>query len=585
MPEAFTYYDLQRRLAAAIPTPTRFRLETYDINARLEGSTPQVRALTGKAKKQLRDSRPELFRPKTSNTYINYDIVPEQLRQNIILQGNEVQSYGKRIGIPLGHQFWMRIHLYMHGHVIIMPGAQLQRAITQWKNEPGPEYSHPHIQLALVNLSNPSGPCIAVIDSMRLSSMTFIRAPSRVSGPPQDQLVNAWRDHSLGPCPIRRLDDFLDRVRQWNPPRSTLGRPIYKVLCANQKMFNGIGTSHSVEILHRAMIHPEETTGTVFNHYRENLLNGMRLFFEIAHSSVYTSQISPAFNTGGSAFYEPLYITMKINQRWLQVYRQTVSHTLVKKDHYDYLHARGWLDPKCQPWGSMRPGNRDTRDTLKSRKRIQVYCIHVPNIKAFVYTVIYRPRDFAGTYLPADAAMKKALGQGNPDIGPSSFFDTVRLEKSEKGLRQRRHTLHTGMRGRPRKTKRIIEERQLLHEQVPANVPEFQNPLYEEEDEEEESSVLSEPPEEDDEEDVPSGMSAVAQGKQRAVSRPAPVPGAGSAGAAGARSEDEDDNMRLDIMQDIMGQGRNLSDAEIEEEYDLEDLEDAESDIDSDYQP
>lgn len=69
---------------------------------------------------------------------------------------------------------------------------------------------------------------------------------------------------------------------------------------------------------------------------------------------------------------------MKIDQRWLQVYRQTVSHALVSKDHYEYLHARGWLDQCYQLWGSTRLGNH-----------VQVYCIHVPEIETFVYTVIY----------------------------------------------------------------------------------------------------------------------------------------------------------------------------------------------------
>lgn len=123
-----------------------------------------------------------------------------------------------------------------------MPAAQLYKAINKWSHERTPNYSHLHIQLALVNIANPSGACIAVVDSMRLSSMTFIQAPVQAPGSAEDRLVYAWRDRSLGPWPIRRLHAFLNHVSKWTPPRSTLTRPTYKVLCANQRIFNGIGT-------------------------------------------------------------------------------------------------------------------------------------------------------------------------------------------------------------------------------------------------------------------------------------------------------------------------------------------------------
>ena len=191
MPEAFTYCDLQRHLAAVIPTATRFRLETYNINARLEGSNARIRALKGKAKKEIRLSDLELFRPQTSHMFINLDRVPRPVLQNILLEGSAIQLYGKRIGISLGHRWWIQIHLYMHGHVIALPAAQLYEATDQWNQERWPEYSHPHTQMALINITNPSGPCIAVVDSMRLSSMTFIQAPVQAQGSAEDHLVNA----------------------------------------------------------------------------------------------------------------------------------------------------------------------------------------------------------------------------------------------------------------------------------------------------------------------------------------------------------------------------------------------------------
>ena len=102
MPETFTYYGLQRRLEAAIPHRMQFRLETYNINARLEGANDRIRALRGKAKKDLRKARPELFRPQPDRTFISETQVPWQVLNNITLQGGWIQSYGKRIGTPTG---------------------------------------------------------------------------------------------------------------------------------------------------------------------------------------------------------------------------------------------------------------------------------------------------------------------------------------------------------------------------------------------------------------------------------------------------------------------------------------------------
>ena len=463
-----------------------------------------------------------------------------------------------------------------------MPAAQVNEVMDRWTTETGPNYSHPHIQMALMNLTDPSGPCIVVVDSMRLSSMTFLRASVSASASQQQW---AWTDFSVGPCPIQTLKDFLDGVRSWVPSRLTSPRTIYKVMCSTQNIFSGVGTSHAVEILHRAKIHPLETVGTVWARYLDPLIDGLKQVFEFAHDKTYTTYISPAGNSGGSAFYEPLYITTKINQRWLKVYRQTKSHTLLDKAHYEDLYGRGWLDQQYQRWGSSREGNRVTRDTDTSRKRVQVYCISVPAIHAFVYTVIYRPQDFPNaTYLIQAQARKKALGQGNPDIGPSSFFDTVLLEKSDKNLARRRQPLRLGKVGRPKRTKRLGEEKR-LQSPVPGNRPRprFVNQVYEDEESDEDPPPPPPPPNDDDDDDDDAGeaggMSAVARGKQRAVSAPAPVP---------PEEEDEDDgddDMRMDIRQDILGQGRNLTNEELEEEFDLEDNEDAESDEDVVYEP
>ena len=111
MPEAYTYFDLQRRLTAAFPVPTRFRVDTFNINARLAGSTPATCALTGKAKKQSRISHPEDFRPDISKTFIGIERVPSHILDGFVMEGSDIRSFGKRLGIPLGDRWWIRIHL------------------------------------------------------------------------------------------------------------------------------------------------------------------------------------------------------------------------------------------------------------------------------------------------------------------------------------------------------------------------------------------------------------------------------------------------------------------------------------------
>ena len=98
-----------------------------------------------------------------------------------------------------------------------------------------------------------------------------------------------------------------------------------------------------------------------------------------------------------------------------------------------------------------------TPEILPLPKRGYKCTVHISRVlKLFVYTVTYRPTTFPGEYLNAQDAKKKAIGQGNPDIGPLSFFDMVHLDQSEKGLERRCRPMRMGKKGRPCLTKHLV---------------------------------------------------------------------------------------------------------------------------------
>lgn len=77
-----------------------------------------------------------------------------------------------------------------------------------------------------------------------------------------------WYDTTLAPCRIQNPSQFESNLLFAQQLRNLKRTgPIYlEMINSAQKCFlNGIGTSHAVEILHMALIHPETPTYAVFS--------------------------------------------------------------------------------------------------------------------------------------------------------------------------------------------------------------------------------------------------------------------------------------------------------------------------------
>ncbi|KAI9782014.1 MAG: rRNA biogenesis protein rrp36 [Peltula sp. TS41687] len=101
MPEAFTYYDMRRMIAAQIP-PGDYLLELHPQSGRTTGATPESSSLKGKAKMAARKKNPGDFIPVPEVTYPDLAVLPKDIREgraSFPLSGPEVQSYGKALGM------------------------------------------------------------------------------------------------------------------------------------------------------------------------------------------------------------------------------------------------------------------------------------------------------------------------------------------------------------------------------------------------------------------------------------------------------------------------------------------------------
>ena len=142
---------------------------------------------------------------------------------------------------------------------------------------------HVTIQLAIV------GPkmCIAFVDKNKLMQITCVPIYPTTFYPTTSAFTNTWYDPSLAPCPIMDFPAFQRNLflsqHQESLQHKRRTNPIYFEIAESKKnhLWNGIGTSHAVEILHRASIHPEEKTNSIFQSEkkRDGLLQAIRDFF------------------------------------------------------------------------------------------------------------------------------------------------------------------------------------------------------------------------------------------------------------------------------------------------------------------
>ena len=137
------------------------------------------------------------------------------------------------------------------------------------------------IQLAVVGQEK----CIIFLDKNKLIQITCILFYPTVSssGP------TTWYDTSLAPRPILDIEGFkvnlnlpkhlesLTHQRKTNAINFEIGGS------RSNHLWNRIGTSHAMEILHLAGIHPEQKTNTVFcsEKLKEQLIKAIENFFAL----------------------------------------------------------------------------------------------------------------------------------------------------------------------------------------------------------------------------------------------------------------------------------------------------------------
>jgi len=135
------------------------------------------------------------------------------------------------------------------------------------------------IQLVIVGLMM----CIVLIDKNKLIQITSIPTyPTVSSAPPKP-----WYDTTLAPCPIMDVSAFQKKLtlsqhqEALRHPRKSNSIYFEIAESKNNNLWNGIGPSHGVEILHLAGIHHEEKTNKIFRSrpLRLRLMKAIEDFF------------------------------------------------------------------------------------------------------------------------------------------------------------------------------------------------------------------------------------------------------------------------------------------------------------------
>ena len=98
MPEGITYYDMMRRIRAALPQTDSYRLQLF----------------------------PETWMKKRANikTFegeeLLYEYTHNRRRQTFVLGPEGIDHYGKELGIRIRANLWLRCHFALHGHALCM---------------------------------------------------------------------------------------------------------------------------------------------------------------------------------------------------------------------------------------------------------------------------------------------------------------------------------------------------------------------------------------------------------------------------------------------------------------------------------
>lgn len=312
--------------------------------------------------------------------------------------------------------------------------------------------------LALVNSDNDKQ-SIIVVDRIKLATLTFTLA-----------IDGKWWSSKQGPCPITQWESFSTHFNNLIMNEASLGS-IFSTITKRQDYLNGIETSHANEILHIAAEHPAQKEWVILQDADRCLRrkDAIHQFFDLAHSDRYQRAL-PSGRTGGSAFFEPHYITRDIITLQQRVYGHTKPPTKISREHYTALLSRGLLAEKYQPIGTPGSG-RQERDSGQAAKLVDVYAIRfLKETKnrdnkdgSFACTVMCKapPDCVAVRYEPMKVALRQALGNRAAEIGIANFTDHAPLRHHEQQAFRRRFSVKTGQRGRPRKSKNHKTELQI----------------------------------------------------------------------------------------------------------------------------
>ena len=156
-----------------------------------------------------------------------------------------------------------------------MRTTEYKQILNSWKLNPGSK-ENVYIQMAIVGTDM----CIVFVDRNKLMQASIIP-----KYPTTTHSMGIWYDTSLAPCPILSFPAFkanllLSKNQQFLRHQSI---PVYTSLTDPKfnYLWNGIGTSHVVEILHLAGIHSEEKMQTIWrkHEFRDTLINAIEKFF------------------------------------------------------------------------------------------------------------------------------------------------------------------------------------------------------------------------------------------------------------------------------------------------------------------
>ncbi|KAI9888032.1 MAG: hypothetical protein M1823_000153 [Watsoniomyces obsoletus] len=298
MPEAFTYHDMARMIKARIRDEgADYQLVLHPCFSQMvyKTSVPKSQRKAGGAKGKQMIKHPEWFEPDPSKgSYRNLkalsgteytmtrgdglDIMDAPTSMSFRIRPEDVRSHGKNLVISLRPDLHIRVHCFLHGHVLPMSTAKYTATTRRWhKSGASIRATPPHIPVAIIGKDWN----IVVVDHNRLTQTTFIKGPD-------------WRDPTRGPCPITEPARFRSKLMGVPLNGAPADKRIYNWIIGDQKLFNGMGTSHTNEVLHRVWIHPDTPARTVWASSKTGIIDEMLKYCQIALSQEYCHFVRPS---------------------------------------------------------------------------------------------------------------------------------------------------------------------------------------------------------------------------------------------------------------------------------------------------